>query len=216
MSDETVAMLIVRDGNSPQRQWVLDEQVNVIGRGEDCQVIVDDRQASRNHARIVRTEQGYVLEDLDSKNGTFLNGQPLSGSTVLADGDEIGIALAARLAFVDAGATAPLVFEVRRQAQIRIDTASKQVWVGGRELEPPLSLAQYRLLMLLYSRAGQVVSRDEVVHAVWAEEEAEGVSEQAIDALARRLRERIAEADPEHQYVITVRGHGYRLQNALS
>ncbi len=214
MSDEYVAMLIVREGNSPQRQWLLEDQISLIGRGEDCQIVVDDRQASRHHARILRTEQGYMVEDLDSKNGTFLNGQPVTSPTALTDGDEIGIALAARLAFVDAGATAPLVFEVKRSPQLRIDAASKRVWVTGREIEPPLSLAQYRLLVLLYERAGQVVSRDEVVHAVWADEEAEGVSEQAIDALARRLRERIAEADPEHQYVITVRGHGYRLQNA--
>jgi predicted component of type VI protein secretion system len=214
MSDEHVAMLIVREGRSPQRQWLLEGEVSLIGRDEDCQVIIDDRQASRHHARIVRTEQGYVIEDLDSKNGTFLNGQVLREPTPLADGDEIGIALAARLAFVDAGATAPLVFDVQRMPQLRLDAASKQVWVAGRELDPPLSLAQFRLLSLLYERAGQVVSRDEVVHAVWAEEEAEGVSEQAIDALARRLRERIAEADPAHQYVITVRGHGYRLQHA--
>lgn len=216
MNDELAAMLIVREGKSPQRQWLLEDEVSLIGRDEDCQVVVDDRQASRHHARIVRTEQGYMVEDLDSKNGTFLNGQALDRPTLLTDGDEIGIALAARLAFVDAGATAPLVFELKRPPQLRVDAASKQVWVAGRELEPPLSLAQYRLLLLLYERAGQVVSRDEVVHAVWAEEEAEGVSEQAIDALARRLRERIAEVDPTHQYILTVRGHGYRLQHAAS
>jgi len=84
----------------------------------------------------------------------------------------------------------------------------------GREMDPPLSLAQYRLLELLHERRGRVVSREEVVSAVWAEDEAEGVSEQAIDALARRLRERIAEVDPDHQYVITVRGHGFRLEHA--
>jgi len=214
MTDLYVAMLIVREGNSPQRQWALGEPVCLIGRDADCQVIIDDRQTSRHHARISRTEQGYVLEDLDSKNGTFLNGQPLTGRAVLTDGDEIGIALAGRLAFVDAGATAPLLSRTRQQAHIRIDSASKQVWAAGKEIDPPLSLAQYRLLLLLYERAGQVVGRDEVVLAVWAEDEAEGVSEQAIDALARRLRERIAEADPDHEYVITVRGHGYRLQHA--
>jgi DNA-binding response OmpR family regulator len=216
MADETVAMLIVRDGRSPQRQWVIEESVSVIGRGADCQIIVDERQASRHHACIRRTEQGYVLEDLGSKNGTFLNGQPLGGPAALTDGDEIGVAFAARLTFVDAGATAPLVFEARQQPHIRIDAASKQVWVAGKEIIPPLSLAQYRLLSLLYEHPGQVVGREDVVRAVWADDEAEGVSEQAIDALARRLRERIAEADPDHQYVITVRGHGYRLQHALA
>jgi predicted component of type VI protein secretion system len=207
-------MLMVREGISPRRQWALQGAVVVIGRGDDCHVLVDDRQASRHHARITQTEDGYVLEDLGSKNGTFLNGQPLTAPMVLRDGDEIGIAFAAKLAFVDAGATAPLLFEEEAGPVLRMDTDAKRVWVAGKELDPPLSLAQYRLLELLYKSRSRVVSREEVVSAVWAEDEAEGVSEQAIDALARRLRERIAEADPNHQYVVTVRGHGFRLEHA--
>jgi DNA-binding winged helix-turn-helix (wHTH) protein len=40
-----------------------------------------------------------------------------------------------------------------------------------------------------------------------------GVSEQALDALIRRLRDRLAAIDPTHTYVVTVRGHGLRLDN---
>lgn len=211
---QDVAMLMVREGTSPRRQWALQGAAIVIGRGDDCHVIIDDRQASRHHARITQTQDGYVLEDLRSKNGTFLNGQPLTVPTVLKDGDEIGIAFAARLSFVDAEATAPLLFQEELGPAIRVDTEAKRVWVAGRELDPPISLAQYRLLELLYDNRSRVVSREEVVSAVWAEDESEGVSEQAIDALARRLRERIAEADPDHQYLVTVRGHGFRLEYA--
>jgi pSer/pThr/pTyr-binding forkhead associated (FHA) protein len=211
---QDVAMLMVREGSSPRRQWALQGAAIVIGRGDDCHVIIDDRQASRHHARVTQTQDGYVLEDLGSKNGTFLNGQPLTVPTVLKDGDEIGIAFAARLSFVDAGATAPLLFKDELGPGIRMDTEAKRVWVAGEELDPPLSLAQYRLLELLYDNRSRVVSREEVVSAVWAEDESEGVSEQAIDALARRLRERIADADPDHQYVVTVRGHGFRLEYA--
>lgn len=207
-------MLILQEGNSPHRQWLLDAPEVLIGRSPDCRIIINDRQASRHHARITFTEEGYVLEDLGSKNGTYLNGQRLTQSARLVDGDEIGIAFAARFRFVDAGATVPLMLETLRQPQIRIDPSSRSVWVAGQELDPPLSPAQYRLLALLYERAGQVVSREEVVHAVWGEDAVEGVTEQAIDALTRRLRERIAALDPDHEYVITVRGHGYRLQYA--
>jgi len=211
---QDVAMLILRDGAGPRRQWTLRGPVIVIGRSDDCHVVVDDRQASRHHARITQTADGYVLEDLSSKNGTFLNGQPLTAPTVLKDGDEVGIAFAAKLAFVDAGATAPLLFQEELGPLLRMDTEAKRVWVAGKELDPPLSLAQYRLLELLYRHRSRVVSREEVVLAVWAEDEAEGVSEQAIDALARRLRERLTEVDPNHQYVVTVRGHGFRLEYA--
>ena len=53
----------------------------------------------------------YEVEDLGSKNGTHLNGRDVIGPQPLHDGDEIQIALRFKLAFVDAGATAPLVFE---------------------------------------------------------------------------------------------------------
>lgn len=211
---QDVAMLMVREGPSPMRQWALQRFVVIIGCSEDCHVVVDDRQASRHHARITQTEDGYVLEDLGSKNGTFLNGQLLAAPAVLKDGDEVGIAFAAKLDFVDAGATAPLMFKEELGPALRMDTEAKRVWVAGKELDPPLSLAQYRLLELLFEHRGRVVSREEVVLAVWAEDESEGVSEQAIDALARRLRERIADADPDYQYVMTVRGHGFRLEHA--
>jgi pSer/pThr/pTyr-binding forkhead associated (FHA) protein len=207
-------MLMVRQGSSPRSQWTLQGAAIVIGRGDDCHVIISDRQTSRHHARITQTEDGYVLEDLGSKNGTFLNGQTLTVPTVLKDGDEIGIAFAAKLGFVDAGATAPLLFDDELGPVIRVDTEAKRVWVAGQELDPPLSLAQYRLLELLYENRSRVVGREEVVSAVWTEDEAEGVSEQAIDALARRLRERIADVDADHQYVVTVRGHGFRLEYA--
>jgi DNA-binding response OmpR family regulator len=49
------------------------------------------------------------------------------------------------------------------------------------------------------------------VAAVWPDALEEGVSEQAIDALVRRLRDRLAELDKDHEYVATVRGHGFRL-----
>jgi len=207
-------MIVLQEGNSTQRQWLLDQPEVLIGRSPECQVIVNDRQASRRHARISCTKQGYILEDLTSKNGTYLNGQRITKPALLVDGDEIGIAFAARFRFVDAGATVPLTLESSRQPHVRIEPASRQVWIAGQELYPPLSPAQYRLLVLLYEHAGEVVSREDVVQAVWTEEFTEGVTEQAIDALIRRLRERIAEIDPDHDYVVTVRGHGYRLQYA--
>jgi DNA-binding response OmpR family regulator len=66
---------------------------------------------------------------------------------------------------------------------------------------------------MLYDNQGRVVPRQDLVIAVWGEEQAFEVSEQALDALVRRLRNRIASVDSTHAYVITVRGHGLRLEN---
>ena len=81
---------------------------------------------------------------------------------------------------------------------------------------PALSSAQFRLLVALYEQTGKVVPREELVTKIWQEEEASGVSEQALDALIRRLRDRLAELDDTHQYIVTVRGHGTRLDNPSS
>jgi DNA-binding response OmpR family regulator len=69
------------------------------------------------------------------------------------------------------------------------------------------------VLELLYERQGQVVSRRELTAAVWGDMEALEVSEQALDALIRRLRERLASLDPTFNYIVTVRGHGLRLDS---
>ena len=205
------AMLILREGQGVGARWMIDRSDMIIGREEDCDIVLPSRQVSRNHARIRRSGGRHILEDLGSKNGTFVNGQEMTEPYPLRDGDEIQIALSFKLFFVDAGATVPLFFE--RQAGLRLDKDAKSVWIKGQELDPPLSLAQYRLLELLYDNEGKVCSRDEVVQAVWPDVVEEGVTEQAIDALARRLRERLSELDPDHQYIVTVRGHGFKFDN---
>lgn len=208
------AMLILQRGADAGRRWPLDRsRALTIGRSEECDIHLPDRQVSRLHARITWTEDGFFLQDLDSKNGTHLNGQEVKGAPVpLQDGDEIQIALRFKLAFVDAGATAPLTLTSDNQG-LRIDKETRQVWVNGVLTDPPLSLHQYRLLEALWDAGGGVVTRDQIIEAVWPEASSEGVSEQAIDALMRRLRERIEECDQEFRYIITVRGHGFRLEN---
>jgi DNA-binding response OmpR family regulator len=50
-----------------------------------------------------------------------------------------------------------------------------------------------------------------VIAVVWPEDEAEGVSDEAIDALVRRIRLRMRELDPDREYIQTVRGYGFKL-----
>ncbi|MGD8597738.1 MAG: FHA domain-containing protein [Anaerolineae bacterium] len=208
-----MAMLMEVEGPSPGKRFFLEQTELTIGRDESCDLVIPERQVSRQHARIRHEGGRHILEDLGSKNGTFVNGSEVVEPHPLQDGDEIQIALCCKLTFVGVDATAPVVLEEAFQG-LRLNVESKRVWVAGKELAPPLSLAQYRLLELLYQEPGRVYSRDAVVEAVWPEDDRDGISEQAIDALARRLRERLTELDPDTQYVVTVRGHGFRLENA--
>ena len=209
-------LLVVQEGQLLGHEWPLDRDTMTLGRGEECDMVVPERQVSRVHLSIQRDASGYLVQDLESKNGTCINGRPVQPGTPvrLQDGDEIQVALCVRLLFVGAEATVPLAGREARaitSSGLRLDKAQRRVWIGDRELQPPLSLAQYRLLELLADAGGRVVSREEVVGTVWPEAIEEGVSEQAIDALVRRLRDRLAELDREHEYLVTVRGHGFRL-----
>lgn len=203
-------MLILQTIGQEDQCWLLDRDVVTIGRREDNDIVLPNRQVSRLHARIERQGDRYILHDCGSKNGTFVNGRRVLAPYPLTDGDEIQVALGFKFFFVGAETTAPLFWHQHRG--IELDELSKQVWVDGKELQPPLSSAQYRLLRLLYRNAGKVCSRDEIVHTVWPETGGKGVSDQAIDALIRRLRDRIRELDPARQYIVTVRGHGFRLE----
>ena len=208
-------VLIVQEGAQAGQRWPLNKSDMAIGRGGDCEVLISDKTVSRHHARIKREGDHWLLYD-ESKNGTHVNGQSLSGPHALSDGDVIAIATAVKLVFVGSEATVPLSLELPQGNRLRIDVAARRLWVRGAELNPPLSLPQYRLLELLYARSGQVCTREDVVLAVWPDAQVDGVSEQSIDALVRRLRDRLDELDKEHQYIVTVRGQGFRLDNPKS
>jgi len=213
MTRQDMPMLIVYEGELEGQRWVIERDQVIIGRGSDCAIMLPERQVSRHHARIEWDGGGYLLRDLGSKNGTHVNGQEVRDRPYrLKDGDEIQIALCVKMGFVGADATLPLELTGPDRG-LRIDRAARRVFIGGHELTPPLSVAQYRLLELLLDHEGEVVARDAIVAAVWSEEETVGISEQAIDALVRRLRDRISAVDPDHAYIVTVRGHGFRLEN---
>jgi DNA-binding winged helix-turn-helix (wHTH) protein len=192
-------------------RWTLEEPVTTIGRWHDNDVVVDDRWVSRHHARVLKQEDHYVVEDLDSKNGTFVNGQRITAPTQLLDGDIVQVTPRIKLTFVDYAATAPLPGQVRAQ-ELALDLAAREVYVGSRRLDPPLSHAQFTLLERLAKEPGRVYSRDEIVAAVWPEDESAGVSDEAIDALVRRVRLRLREIDPNTEYLVTVRGYGFKLE----
>jgi len=208
---EDYPLLVAQEGPLKGQRWPLSQTI-VLGREATCDIVVADRQISRFHARLTPTPEGVIFEDLGSKNGTHHNGVTLTAPVVLQDGDLISVALAQQFLFLTSDATMPLL-EGGKPGRLMMDQKSRRVWVNQQQLNPPLSAQQFKMLWLLYESKGQVVTRPDLVTVVWGEDQAAGVSDQALDALIRRLRDRLAALDPIHQYIVTVRGHGISPDN---
>lgn len=95
--------LVVRRGPQPNQVYELRDDVINLGRDITNTIAINDREVSRHHLRFTRSGDTYMIEDLGSTNGTFINGKRLAGSTLLKNGDMIGL-----------GETVTLGFEVAR------------------------------------------------------------------------------------------------------
>ena len=187
-------LIIRRQNTSPlQQEWLT--PALAIGRDSANDIVIDHPLASRRHARLEQDENGYIVRDLDSTNGTYVNGERLTAPRQLHN------------------QKGPLPLEVLKRVRaaeegLRLDSRAKEVYLAGQLIDPPLTVKEFQLLELLYTHKGQVMSKDEIARNVW---DYEVYDFNAIDALVYRLRQRV-EADPGNpRYIVTVRGFGYKL-----
>ena len=89
----------------PDREVVLEEGENVLGRTREAAAWIDSPRVSRRHARIVIIDGAATIEDLGSKNGTLVRGQKIEGPVSLADGDEIHVGVTMVFRVLRAGTT---------------------------------------------------------------------------------------------------------------
>jgi len=208
-----IPTLIVQRQDKPDEELQWEQTVLTVGRDPTNDLVIDHKLASRRHARFERDDAGFYVHDLDSTNGTYLNGQPISGTQLLRNNDEVGF-VDTVVIFRDPEATVKGMPPIARQRvaepeeELRVDSRSKEVYLRGRVLDPPLTAKEFQLLELLYQRKGEVISKEGIAQGVW---DYEVYDYNAIDALVYRLRHRI-EADPSiPRYLVTVRGFGYKL-----
>ncbi len=175
----------------------------ILGRSPQCTVPIVDPRASRRHAQIEWHGEVATLSDLDSANGTFLNGRRITAPEILRDGDEVAVASAVFM-FHDPEST----LRSLKLPALVVDRASGEIWVNRQAVT--LSPKEQALFDLLYQAAGHVHSKQQIAQAVWPEYHAE-VYDYQIESLVKRLREKI-EPDPANPVLlITVHGRGYKL-----
>lgn len=86
-----MAVLQVLNGLNPGQQFPLDREKSVLGRSPDCDIVLDVGAVSRFHAQILQTGADYFVEDLKSRNGTYVNGDLVQGRRQLKDRDELKV-----------------------------------------------------------------------------------------------------------------------------
>jgi len=126
MQSGPVPILVIRrqDAATIQIEW--DRPILTLGRDPANDIVIDHPLASRRHARLERDENGYLIRDLDSTNGTYVNGERIEGVQTLHNQDRIWIA-DAEIVFNDPEATqkGPLPLEIlKRYARTKRRCAS--------------------------------------------------------------------------------------------
>ena len=106
MQEQDSFRLVVRRGPQPNQIYEITKDVTTLGRDITNDIVINDREASRHHLRLVRSGGNITIEDLGSTNGTFVNGKRVSGVTPLQNGDMIGL-----------GETVTLGYEIHRAQQ---------------------------------------------------------------------------------------------------
>jgi hypothetical protein len=87
---ESNALLVVQRGPNAGSRFLLDADVTSAGRAPDSDIFLDDVTVSRRHAEFTRAAQGYLVRDVGSLNGTYVNRERIE-EVLLADGDEVQI-----------------------------------------------------------------------------------------------------------------------------
>jgi len=85
------AMLLVQRGPDAGARFLLDTDVVTVGRHPDSDIFLDDISVSRRHATFTRTANGYVISDLGSLNGSYINRDRIDADVILSGGDEVQI-----------------------------------------------------------------------------------------------------------------------------
>lgn len=186
-----------------RQRFALNKTEISLGRSPESDVYIGDRRVSRRHAAICWENGCYVLRDLGSTNGTFLNGRHINRAMTLHTGDEIAIGSACFI-FQDPEAT----LQDTNFPMLVVGRGTHDISVNREPVS--LSPKEKALFDLLYTHPDEVCLKQRIAEVVWPEYEAE-VADYQIQSLIKRLREKI-EPDPRHPVLIlTVRGQGYKL-----
>ncbi len=231
MATQPNAMLVVQSGTENPGAIPLDETSHLLGRLPHADIDLDNPFVSRRHAVIEYSDSGYSIRDLDSSNGTFVDGVRLDRRPRLLEGGEIiefgkGHVVAkfsigfGTITLPEAGGSRAAAHAPAANDEgpvtitphgIVINMAAREVYVEGVPMVPPITGKDFEILALLCESPGTARSNAEIAARAWPERPDGSVSIQEIGQRIHRLRRRIEPEPAKPIYIETVRGFGYKL-----
>ena len=102
MRTGTTFRLVARRGLQPEVNFTLNEELVTLGRDPRNDIVINDPEISRRHARFIWLGSGYGIEDMGSINGTFVNNERVQeGERKLTPGDAIALGDAIELIYYE-------------------------------------------------------------------------------------------------------------------
>jgi predicted component of type VI protein secretion system len=173
MSEEENAPRVwLNEPGRPPRSAALEEGRTLVGRGDHCELQIDDEAVSADHLEITRRGSALLAADLDSRNGTLLNGDSLEGTRRLRNGDVL-VAGGVRLEI----AVPP---QLRHDSTVAAPRSGVELTPEERETASVL-VRPYRAPEV---RAGRPATRAELADALHVSER---TAQRRLDGLARKL-----------------------------
>ena len=220
MTSTPNATLVVEKGLPDAGPILMGQGVSVFGKSPTVDVNVDSPYISRQHLQIRRQDDVFCVTDLDSTNGSVVNGERRTAQQErrLRDqdligraGDQVGFRFLDPVKTITIDSSSLIQAAPRANTELVVDSGSRDVTLRGEKLASPLSKKEFDVLELLYLGRGNAVSRDEIAKAGWPERSEADVTPEEIDQYIRRLRRRIEENPSRPKLIVTLRGHGYRI-----
>ena len=196
-------MLLIQGGPQSGQVVALGGLAVTIGRRSDNDVIVDDSSVSRRHTLIMQTAGTFVVRDLNSTNGTFVNRERLGdGDHTRKSGDLVRVG----------GSEITLLFKQDAPMTVRLSVPEAPAAEPGDKAKPDSVTGKAREMMVfLEGRRRVAVSREDIGRNVWPELQPGEDLNAAIDLAATEIRD-VVEEDAEHPIsLIAVGEFGYML-----
>jgi two-component system response regulator QseB len=216
-----MASITIEKGNRIEtgKRYSLGENPVLIGRksyGNEPDIILSDEHISRHHAEITFTQDTFYICDLNSTNGTSLDGvriepgkqyqlkhESVIGLGIIPDGACIMLRFKETPSVSTTRIETETFSETNQIPWLKIDAKRGEIWVDGKLIL--LTKKEYDLLTCLYETAGSVCERERLIARVWPEvKDYSGVSDAAIDQLIHRIRIKI-EPDPKRPTRLIIR-----------